>query len=431
MKKILKRTLTIVLILTLGMIKNSLATTTVDMIPPEGNATIVNSTITNGVNYVDDLVINLKISAADDVTSAANLKMYITTTPDMNKNEIPDEDWETYATSKQITLPKTKETSKIYVFFKDEAGNVSEIFNGEKVKYNLVYDANGGENAPASQESYFGMSIKVTEERPTYDGKYFLGWSTSKTATVASYTQGTVITADSFKGANKDITLYAVWTSDVNDLPSLADKVKIGDYVNYPVAYEIEELNSFADIINKAGWRVFSKDVDLNGRTSKGTVNLVSAGIPIMYNNMSSTSALAVSNLGDSFLKTKISNSYDSAANAYTQKGFLTKGELTDLFTNKYTALDSSNNPIVRSLNLNDVAGITGLKLKNGSLETTPTPTADGILPIKTPSTEVSMSLKDGSEVSAYATIGDTIDIGGSTRRDRYFKHTYNSNCRW
>ena len=125
MKKILKKTLTMMLILTLGMVKSSLATETKDMIPPEGNITITNSTITEGINYVDNLDVTLKISATDNVTTSANLKMYITTTPNANQIEILDEDWETYSTSKKITLPETKENIKIYAFFKDEAGNVS------------------------------------------------------------------------------------------------------------------------------------------------------------------------------------------------------------------------------------------------------------------------------------------------------------------
>lgn len=76
------------LILTLGMVKSSLATETKDMIPPEGNITITNSTITEGINYVDNLDVTLKISATDNVTTSANLKMYITTTPNANQIEI-------------------------------------------------------------------------------------------------------------------------------------------------------------------------------------------------------------------------------------------------------------------------------------------------------------------------------------------------------
>lgn len=406
MKKILKKTLTMMLILTLGMVKSSLATETKDMIPPEGNITITNSTITEGINYVDNLDVTLKISATDNVTTSANLKMYITTTPNANQIEILDEDWETYSTSKKITLPETKENIKIYAFFKDEAGNVSEIFTGENVKYNLIYDANGGTNAPSSQESYFGMSIKVTEERPTYDGKYFLGWSTNKNSTVASYTQNSTITAESFKGANKDITLYAVWTNDVTKLPNLADMVEVGDYVNYPVSYEIEEKMSPTGEIYKTGWRVYSKDVDLDGNYSKGTVNLISAGIPMMYNHTYALSSSVVTNLGKSFLKTEFSNTLEMKGDTYIQKGFLTNVELIDIFTNKYTKIDSSNNPVVRALNLYDVANVVGLEITETKTDTgkiTPKPTSDETNPINPTSDVSKMSLENNTGISVNA----------------------------
>lgn len=406
MKKILKKTLTMMLILTLGMVKSSLATETKDMIPPEGNITITNSTITEGINYVDNLDVTLKISATDNVTTSANLKMYITTTPNANQIEILDEDWETYSTSKKITLPETKENIKIYAFFKDEAGNVSEIFTGENVKYNLIYDANGGKNTPASQESYFGMSIKVTEERPTYDGKYFLGWSTNKNSTVASYMQNSTITAESFKGANKDITLYAVWTSDVTKLPNLADMVEVGDYVNYPVSYKIDELVSDTNGAYKTGWRVYSKDVDLDGNYSKGTVNLISAGIPMMYNHTSALSSSVVTNLGKSFLKTEFSNTIAMKDNTYIQKGFIANGELIDIFTNKYTKFDSSNNPVVRALNLYDVANVAGLEITETKPDTgkiTPKPTSDETNPIKPTPNVSKMSLENNTGISVNA----------------------------
>ena len=71
------------------------------------------------------------------------------------------------------------------------------------VNYTLSYNANGGSGAPSAQSGATSYTISTT--RPTRSGYLFLGWSESKTATMASYTSGDSITLTS------DTTLYAVW----------------------------------------------------------------------------------------------------------------------------------------------------------------------------------------------------------------------------
>ena len=69
--------------------------------------------------------------------------------------------------------------------------------------YTLTYNANGGSGAPSAQSGATSYTISTT--KPTRSGYLFLGWSESKTATMASYTSGDSITLTS------DTTLYAVW----------------------------------------------------------------------------------------------------------------------------------------------------------------------------------------------------------------------------
>lgn len=70
-------------------------------------------------------------------------------------------------------------------------------------QYVLKYDANGGANPPASQS--FTSSVTISTQQPTFQYKSFLGWSTSSSATSASYFGGRTYT---FSG---NTTLYAVW----------------------------------------------------------------------------------------------------------------------------------------------------------------------------------------------------------------------------
>lgn len=69
--------------------------------------------------------------------------------------------------------------------------------------YTLTYNANGGSGAPSSVSNITSTTISSTV--PTKDGHNFLGWSTSSSATYASYVAGDSISLIS------DTTLYAVW----------------------------------------------------------------------------------------------------------------------------------------------------------------------------------------------------------------------------
>ena len=87
------------------------------------------------------------------------------------------------------------------------------------VTYTIKYDANGGSNAPASQIKTHGVDLKLTSEKPTRSKHSFLGWSTSKTATTATYAAGGTYTADA------GTTLYAVWS--LTYVPPRIYKLKI------------------------------------------------------------------------------------------------------------------------------------------------------------------------------------------------------------
>lgn len=74
----------------------------------------------------------------------------------------------------------------------------------------IHYDANGGTGAPVNQTHVQKSTSTISSTKPTRHGYTFLGWSTSKSATKATYISNGRYTNDSFSdGAT--ITLYAVW----------------------------------------------------------------------------------------------------------------------------------------------------------------------------------------------------------------------------
>lgn len=74
--------------------------------------------------------------------------------------------------------------------------------------YTVSYNANGGSGAPGSQTKWKDQTLTLSSTKPTRTGHSFLGWSTSKTATSATYSAGGSYTA------NAGTTLYAVWKAN-------------------------------------------------------------------------------------------------------------------------------------------------------------------------------------------------------------------------
>ena len=71
--------------------------------------------------------------------------------------------------------------------------------------YTISYNANGGSGGPGSQTKTHGIKMLISRVEPTRSGYTFLGWSTSPSATSASYQPG------EWYYANADRTFYAVW----------------------------------------------------------------------------------------------------------------------------------------------------------------------------------------------------------------------------
>lgn len=74
--------------------------------------------------------------------------------------------------------------------------------------YAITYNANGGSGAPGNQTKWKDQTLTLSSTKPTRTGYTFLGWSTSSSATSATYSAGGNYTA------NSAATLYAVWKAN-------------------------------------------------------------------------------------------------------------------------------------------------------------------------------------------------------------------------
>lgn len=77
-----------------------------------------------------------------------------------------------------------------------------------KTSYTVKYNANGGSGAPSAQTKWHDTTLTLSTTKPTRSGYTFKGWSTSSSATSATYSAGGSYTA------NAAATLYAVWATN-------------------------------------------------------------------------------------------------------------------------------------------------------------------------------------------------------------------------
>lgn len=307
-----------------------------DVTPPWGRIVITGATEVSNVNYVDRQQVEVQIYAADDMCKDNEIQYYLSTSEISDTAKITD--WEDYSTGLKVnvTLPSTTSLNKIYAVFRDLNGNTSIIFSGSNLEQTITYDANASDATMATglaSKRTYGAPFVVTTQSPKRDGYFFKGWGLSASATTPNFYAGDVIPADMSIGTDSAATLYAIWTTSVDDLPKLADVVKVGDYVNYPVYYDNVYIDDTNYKSTYKGWRVISKDVDIDGNEAVGTVNLVSAGVPLTYYHYND-GQISNKNLAINFLTTSF---HASNNNQYRKTGFNPYQTLTQIFTNKYT----------------------------------------------------------------------------------------------
>ena len=346
-----------------------------DVTPPWGRLVITGATEVNNVNYVDRQQVEVQIYAADDISKYNEIKYYLSTSEISDTTKITD--WKDYSTDLKVnvTLPSTTSTNKISIVFKDANGNTSLIYSGSNLEQTITYNVNASDatiDAGLSSKRTYGAPFVVTTRTPERTGYFFKGWGLTDSDTTPSFYAGDIIPADMSIGTDSAATLYAIWTTEKGDLPKLADVVKVGDYVNYPVYYDNVNGSTYK------GWRVISKDVDIDGNESIGTVNLVSAGVPLTYYHDSSNATTSVENLAIKFLTTPF---HASDNKRYRKTGFNPYKTLTEIFTNKYTATYASDTTVtyptystntvtgtktagtlkVRAMTMDDIKKATGL----------------------------------------------------------------------
>lgn len=228
----------------------------------------------------------------------------------------------------------------------------------------VTLNANGGTVSPSTltvyqDKTYTGLPT------PTRTGHTFNGWYTAASGGTKITSTTAVTTTSSTQ------TLYAQWTSRL-----LADKVKVGDKVNYPVDYSNVATNSSGGYLvstssTYTGWRVLS----IEGSGDNKYVRLVTAGIPMTYVHSAGvgTGPTHVTNLTTKFFNTTLDKT-TAKTSQFHRCGFTgvsTIGDLKTKFTNSYTDVTSSEVPKVQAMTKEDLDKVWGKTTGNGDMLTT------------------------------------------------------------
>ncbi len=167
----------------------------------------------NGENYsipVESTTNNIStnLQASDTGGSGLNLLQYqITTSQTIPDDE--DSNWKDFISGNTIREEKTGGTYYLYTKVTDLAGNRAisiQKSNAFTLKYQVLYDANGGTGAPSEQAKGQGEDLTLSSTKPTRTGYTFRGWATTNNATTAQYLAG-----GEYKN-NEAVRLYAVWS---------------------------------------------------------------------------------------------------------------------------------------------------------------------------------------------------------------------------
>lgn len=105
-----------------------------------------------------------------------------------------------YALGETLTAPIAADDQTVTLYAVWQAENT----------YTVTYDANGGIGGPKDENAYYEddkVSVLFTD-KPTRSGWTFLGWSTDRSATVATYDEDGI---SEFTMTTENVMLYAVW----------------------------------------------------------------------------------------------------------------------------------------------------------------------------------------------------------------------------
>lgn len=181
-------------------------------------------------------------------------------------------------------------TAEAIIYLQDKNGNIikTKILQVNLVAsgVEIIYDGNGGKNAPASENVDVGSTLYITSEEPTRTGYTFKGWSKSKSDKYPQFKAG-----DAIHVSDQGFTLYAIWAKDSDSsADNFADRNKNeisvyvgGKKVNFDVQPRL--INNRTMVPLRAIFEALGATVDWDEhtRTVRSTKDDITVSLTVNY----------------------------------------------------------------------------------------------------------------------------------------------------
>ena len=126
-----------------------------------------------------------------------------------------------HGTSATIPLSTPRKTGHTFLGWAESAGALQAELNPGDIykntysttlyaiwspdRFSIKFNANGGKDAPKSQEKLYDIDLRLSAVKPKRDGFKFMGWAEAPEALEPKFAAGSTYTE------NRSITLYAIW----------------------------------------------------------------------------------------------------------------------------------------------------------------------------------------------------------------------------
>ena len=246
-----------------------------------------------------------------------------------------------YADGQEISGPLSATDGEEVIFY--------AVF-AENEKYSVLYNANGGSNAPVDATTYYaGETVTFSTVKPVKDGYEFQGWRFNPNS-------GNLLGAE-VTMQEGGITLYAVWQAD----KTLTEKINAVKVANEELKAALNDLDNTVTGENGLSDKIADLLTRMNAAESLlDTLNNTTiAALNTEINSLKTTLAAADASLSDriSAVESSLSGALDSIKNltrdkanqsdfeklekAFNAANTLLSGQVADLLT-KYNTLNGT-----------------------------------------------------------------------------------------
>ena len=200
--------------------------------------------------------------------------------------------WATTAGAQEVTYAVGRVVSKLT---DEEAGSIHLYAVWTRDPYTIVYDANGGTNAPASQINLiYASAVSLSTTKPIWAGHSFLGWATVADATEAQFAPGQEM-QNILADGDGLFKLYAVWSTNTYTIvydanggsgaPLAQENVSYGESISLRSETPVRENYAFLGWVLIKGRTdgAFSAGAEVENLAQEGQVTLYAVWRAVSY----------------------------------------------------------------------------------------------------------------------------------------------------